>query len=259
MYYRRTVREGGRRRLAVATVFVAIVLVADIVSGGFVRDQVRFAGAMVSSWAGSVGQTLESSGIFFWNSSGRENKTFAEQLSFLSERAAEADALRDENDQLRTLVHLAEKEQGMTAPVVSSLYASPYGTFLIGIGDGGNVARGDLVLTGGGFVVGQVNDTGAGTALVSETLAPGASVEAVLNGAAVLVEGQGGGNGRVQAPRGLSVVIGDAVIAPQFGQRPIGIVGAVASSSAGASQDIYIRLPSGFAGLQFVYVTPASI
>lgn len=255
MYYRGTVRKGGKRRLIAVTVLVVLILLVDAVSGGTVRSEVRYAAAAVSRWTASVNQAVWGSGIFTSRSSlEAQNRTLTAQLSYLSERAGQADLLQKENAGLRALVHLAENSPGITAPVMSSLLSSPYGTFLIGLGNGENVSRGDLVLTEGGFVVGLINETNAGTALVSEVLAPGASIEALLDGASVFVEGEGGGNGRTEAPRGLKVSIGDVVVVPEFGQRGVGIVGAVASSSASASQHVYIRLPNTLSSMQFVYV-----
>ncbi len=258
MYYRRTVHKGGRNRLLALTAVVLLLLFADIVSGGVVRAYVR-AGA-ASAWRWTGGAVVDWVGAIVSSRASLEaqNRVLASQLSQTTEEAGMVALLQEQNDQLRALVHLAQEVPGITAPVVSSLSASPYGTFLIGVGNGESVSKGDLVLTGGGFVVGRINDTGSGTALVSEILAPGASLEATLDGATVTVQGQGGGNGRTQAPRGLAVAVGDVVVVPLFGQRGIAVVGAVASSSTGASQDVYVRLPIGLSQLQFVYVTPAN-
>lgn len=242
------------RGLAVMTVLVALVLGADVVSGGFIREQVRAASAVVASWARSASASVSLERLFFWRPS--ESGVSSQEFALLSERAAEAEALRRENDELRQLVHLAANTPGTTAPVVSSLHASPYGTFLIQVGADDRVGVGDLVLSSGGFVIGRVQSAGFGTALVAELLAPGASLEATLNGASITLEGDGSGRGRTQAPRGLAVSVGDTVVAPTLGQRPVGVVGAIASSSAGAAQEVYVRLPSGLSGLRFVYVAP---
>lgn len=255
IYYKNTVQKGGRRGLLSATMLVAALLVLDVVTGGAVRAQVRFAGAVGTRVLASAGDSIGHGVAFFFHSPLRaQNQALTAELARLSERAGKADALQQENDELRALVDLTQISPGITAPVISSLNASAYGTFIIGVGTGTSIARGDIVLTEGGFVVGRISDIGENTALVAEALAPGASFEGKLNGASVLIEGQGGGNGRADAPRGLAVAVGDVVVSPQFGEHPIGIVGAVASSSASASQSVYVRLPAGLSSIQFVYV-----
>lgn len=241
----------------VMSALVLVLLVVDWLSGGFLRAQVRSVGTAASRSLAAAAGAVQGSGAFASKASlEASNHALATELTALSERAAASDYLQQQNEELRTLVNLAQSSSGFTAPVVSSPTASLYGTFSIGVSSAQSVQRGDLVLTPGGYVVGAVQDVGGGTALVSELFAPGATSQAELDGAAVTVTGQGGGNARADAPRGLAVAVGDVVFSPQFGQRPIGVVGAVASSSASAAQTVYLRLPDGLAALQFVYVTP---
>jgi cell shape-determining protein MreC len=183
-------------------------------------------------------------------------------LADLEERAAASEALRAENDALRALVNVVgtsseETGGGVTVPVVSSTRSSPYGTFLIGAGVLDGITQNSIVLTSGGFVIGTVTDTASHTAVVTEVFAPAASIDASVNGAPASVLGSGGGNAHTKVPRDLAVAVGDPVFAAVFEQRAIGVVGAVASSSASASQDVYIRLPVNLAALQYVYIIPA--
>jgi len=69
----------------------------------------------------------------------------------------QTDALKDENDQLRSLTHLAETTTGVTVPVVSSVRSSRTETFIIGAGSAENIIHGSFVLSGGGFLVGTVS------------------------------------------------------------------------------------------------------
>ncbi len=256
MYYRPPVRRGKSKPLIILTVLVILVVLLDILSGGKIRFEVRRAVAFLSQSTNSVTSHLWGSSFFSTRAALQaENRTLTTQLEHLSERAAASELLQQENDTLRQLAHLSENTPGVTAPIISSISSSPYGTFLIGVGVNDHLAKGDLVLTDGGFVIGQVSEIGRSTALISEILAPGASFDATLNNAAVHVEGEGGGNGRLEAPRGLGIAVGDVVVVPQFRQRGIGVVGAIASSSASASQHVYLRIPTSLSKLQFVYVT----
>ncbi len=260
MYYRSPVRRSKSKPLLVLTGIIILIVLLDTLSGGKIRFELRRTISLISP-------TMQTAASHVWGSSffssraalEAENRTLTGQLEHLSERAAAAQLLQQENDELRQLVHLAQNTTGITAPIVSSISASPYGTFLIGIGENEHVSKNDLVLTEGGFVIGQVSEIGKETALISEILAPGASLDATLNGATVHVEGEGGGNGRLEAPRGLSIAVGDVVVVPEFKQRGIGVVGAIASSSASASQHVFLRIPTSLSRLQFVYVIPATL
>lgn len=252
----------GKRRLLVATVLVCLIFVADLVSGGSIRHGLRAFAVVISNWSARAGNAIGGSGFFSSRASlAAENRSLTEQLAQYEERAGGFDALKAENDQLRAFTHLDQSPEGgaptgVTAPVVSSVRSSPYGTFLIGAGSGDGIARGSLVLTSGGFVVGTVSDTGAHTSLIAEIFAPDASIEATVAGASILATGMGGGNARAEVPRGITISPGSAVFAPRLGQRPIGVVGTVASSTGSATQNVYIRLPVTLASLQYVYIVP---
>ena len=253
--YRQNKSRNGR--LLVITTLVVFLFALDILTGGSIRHLLRGGVVVMAEWSGRVGASIKGSGLLATRASlEAKNRVLSEQLTQYEERAGGFEALRTENEELRALVHLIESlpsgTEGMTAPVVSSIRSSPYGTFLIGAGD----SRGSLVLTSGGFGVGTVTDTGAHTAVVTEVFAPSATIEAIVGSASISAAGSGGGNARASVPRALSITVGQPVVAPAFGQRPIGIVGNVASSSASASQDVSIVLPVNLASLKYVYILP---
>lgn len=244
-----------KRRLWAATALVVFLFLVDVLSGGKIRAEVRAGSAIVARWGETSARTIFGSGFFSSRASlSAQNRSLTEQLQQYEERASAHVVLQEENAQLRDIVHLAQNSPGITAPVVSSMRSSPYGTFLIGAGEADGIVRGDIVLTSSGFVVGRVSDTALHTALVLEALAPSASIDAVVGGNAIVVEGKGGGNGRGSVPRDLGVRRGDSVTVPSYGGRSLGLVGEVASSTSGGAQDVYIRIPVNLAALQFVYV-----
>ncbi len=242
-----------------------LVLAIDVLSGGYVRKHVRAGASVVSLWGNGFGSTVLNSGIF---SSRRmlvdQNRSLSEKLAQLEEGAQSSEALKRENEELRALMNIAHGTtstgvvSGITAPIVSSVRSSPYGTFLIGAGSVDGIATGSYVITAGGVVVGLVGDIGARTSIVTEIFAPWLSEEGVINGAVVVVKGSGGGNAYAKVPRGLLVRVGDPVISPRFGSRTIGFVGKVSSSAASPVQDVYIRIPVNFSSQRYVYIIPAS-
>lgn len=253
--------KSPHKRLLALTALVVFLFLVDVLSGGSVRHQLRGGAVVLGKWSAYIGGSIARSGVFSTRAAlEAQNRSLAEELAQYEERAGAYEVLRSENEQLRAFVRLVESTsrdaQGVTAAVVSSVRTSPYGTFLIGAGEAEGIERGSLVQTSGGFVVGTVTDAGAHTATVGEIFAPGASVEAMASGVAFSAVGSGGGNARAKVPRALAIRIHDPVLAPGLGQRPIGIVGSIASSTASASQELFIVLPVNLSSLRYVYILP---
>ena len=255
--YRRN--EGSKvRRLFLVTAVVIIIFAIDFASGGILRGFVR--GASVSVWrsGSSIVHSIVGSGFF---SSRRalesENSALQQELQRLQMNSAEIIVLREEVSALRSLMHLKERDSGITAGIVSSVTSSPYGTFVIGAGEDIGVAVGDLVLSGAGgqsFVIGRVSETSELHSLVTETLAPGAHIEIQVRGAPFTLEGRGGGNARFEVPTTLVVEVGDFVFAPDLGGRSVGLVGAIHEEPSAAYKDIFLRDIVPISSLRFVYV-----
>ena len=254
--------NGARKRLFYATLLLLFVFLLDAFTGGKIRTLVRSGASVLYGVVGRIGAPIAESGFF---SSRRaleaENESLKQQLAGLEARAADYQALKDENAVLRGLTHLPLVAQGITAPVISSFRSSLYGTFVIGAGQSDGIVKDSLVFTadpsGAALVLGRVSEASAHTSLVMQIFAPDISTDALIHGVGVVVKGSGGGNATAEAPRNAPIVAGDPVVAPALGQRVIGVVGAVTGDSTSASRKIYIALPISLAALQFVYVVPA--
>ena len=259
--YRQNNTRRNKRRLLFATVLVGFVFIIDGLSGGNIRSMFRAGASSVLNVGTRIGSTISGSGLF---SSRRalesENRTLREERAELQMRAAAFAVLREENEALRNLVHLAEEEQGITAPVISSFRSSPYGTFLIGAGTEDGARPGSLVLVGDprleAFVLGRIQTSDTHSSLVKSLFAPGEVTDAVIAKVGVSVEGRGGGQARAEAPREASITEGDPVISGTFGGRGIGVVGKVVEEAGGASQTVFIRFPINLNEVRFVYVLP---
>ncbi|MBI2612776.1 rod shape-determining protein MreC [Candidatus Kaiserbacteria bacterium] len=257
--YLRSDRRKARRRLLIATVIVVALFALDILSGGFFRGIARTASMIVWSAGSRIESAVFGSGYFSSRRSLQtENDALKQKIIEFEVETAEIETLKNENAELREVVHLAESTGGITAPIVSSVRSSPYGTFMVGAGTAEGISAGSMVMAGGGrsFVIGRITEAGEHSSLVKEVFAPGVSAEGELRGAVLLFEGQGGGNARAKAPRTLSVAEGDSVTSALFGGRLIGVVGAVSSDSGSAYQSVYVRTPVNLSKLQFVYVVP---
>lgn len=253
--------RSGRKRLFFATVFILVVFVLDAFSGGKIRTIVRAGGSSVWKLGISIQESIHGSGFL---SSRRallaENSALSEQIAHFQERAAAYQVLKEENDALRRMLHVVantrdqNKASGITAPIVSSFRASPYGTFQVGAGDADAVSPGNLVLSAENFVIGRVETVDSRTSLIREIFAPGISSDAILRGVGIIVEGQGGGNARAQMPRQSEVAVGDPVVSATLGARSIGVVGNISENSGSAYKSVNIYLPVNLTALQYVYI-----
>jgi cell shape-determining protein MreC len=260
----------GRRRLWIATFIVIVLFAIDLVSGGAVRGAIRDGIADISLVVRRIGSNISASGFFTSKASlAAENQSLEAQVAALQEQAALSNALQAQVATLSSMTHLAATSDGVTASVASSFIASPYGTFIIGAGSDEGITTGAIVLSddvtdaeaniaGEGVVVGTVSDVSAHTATVSEIFAPDHSVDALLDGAPISVKGSGGGNATADAPNGIPVQQGDAVTAPEFAGRVIGIVGHVDANPSNAAIAVSIGSPVNLASMQYVFVVPVS-
>lgn len=248
----------ARRRLLLATVLVLLVLALDVLLGGSLRDAVRGGATRVFGVTSSLRTSIHDTGYFVTHRSlARENARLRDQLMQHEGKSSGYDALKSENDALRALVSLREREAGVAVPVISSLRSSPYGTFVIGAGSAEGMEEGSLVLSDGGFVIGRITDLAEHTAMVTMIFASGNETEALVGSSPALVIGKGGGNAEAGIPRAAELPIETPVIAPSLGNRPIGTVGHVKSDAASAEQTAYIHIPINIAALRFVYVVTA--
>jgi rod shape-determining protein MreC len=184
----------------------------------------------------------------------RDNESLRAELAALREETSRARALEAENQILREITDVVGSRPGVTAPVLSTFRASPYGTFIVGAGKSDGVSVGSLVLTQGGFVLGQVTEAGVYNSTVKAVLSPGVDTDVLLGETGAVVRGEGGGNGFSRVSRESLVSIGDPVVAPMFGQRPIAVVADIERDEASPSADVFVRIPVNLENLRFVYV-----
>ncbi len=249
-------RTAGRRTLFLVTLFAVFIVLLNIALGGAISTLVRDVVTPVSRVGGNVGSAIANSGYF------SSRRSLEAQLNALQDElqqqqleAAAFTALQQQNQSLASLEHLAQTSPGLAAPIVSSVVSSPYGTFIVGAGSADTVAQNALVLTSDGFVAGKVVQVSSHQSLVNEIFGPGTQTPVTIDGASVIVSGQGG-QAMAQVPRGITITQGDPVVAPEYGGRPIGVVQHVESNPADALQQVYIALPVSLSSLQYVYVTP---
>ena len=244
-----------RRTLFMVTVFALFLIVTDLITGGMIRGVVHAGGAVFSGAADRTGATLL---LLDPLATRAALQTHVDELEKeLAAYKAEDGAytsIKAENSQLKAMAHLAESEPGITAPVLLSYSASPYGTFMIGAGSAEGVHDGSIVRTSDGYAIGSVAETDSHTSIVKEFLAPGEKIEAMIGTAAITLEGSGGGNARGQAAREAVIKVGDTAVLAGTGGLSVGIVGKVVADPANSFTQVYVRIPQNLATLRFIYV-----
>jgi len=247
--------RAGRRRLLFTTILVIVLIVLDALSHGAVRGAVRSVGADI--WTGSSDLRADITGTGYFVSHrtlAEENAALRAQVAQYQEKAAGYDVLAQQNAQLQAALSFSSETHTITAPIVSSFTSSPYGTFLIGADAEDGVAAGDLVISDGGFVIGQLADVQTKTSEVRELFSAGEHVDGLVDGTPVTLIGDGGGNAHASVPLGVHVAAGDPIISPTHGGRAVGVVGHIDSSATSPDQTVYVQLPVNLASLQYVYV-----
>lgn len=253
--YRRNEKTPLAGIFAVTFTLAVLLFAVDFTTGGGVREQVRAVGGAGLSVAASAASAVENSGFFTTRRSlEMENESLRRELSLAAELLASAPRLESENESLRAIARLAGSAPGQTARVISSFRTTPYGTFMIDLGRDDGIGEGFLVLTEGGYVLGEVTDVLAREATVRTVFAPGVAVDLVTGNTAFSAEGRGGGNARAEIPREAVVAVGDSVRAPLFANRAAGVIGSIEGASSSATQTLHIRVPANLDSMQFVYV-----
>lgn len=249
--------HGGRRTFLAFTVLIIVIAFLDLFLGGRVRSALReFLSPIARSGEYVSSAVLRSD---YWSSRKalmRENQSLREELNRVRERSALFDVIEEDNASLRSLARLAEKEGGVTAEVISSFRASPYGTFLIGAGKTSGVDVGSIVMSGEGFVLGTVMEAASDTALVKFAFAPENTLDVSVGNISFSLTGRGLGNARAQVSREVKLEERTLVRAPIFAQRPVGIIGKIESASSSAYSDIFVYLPTNLNTIRFVHVLP---
>lgn len=260
--YRQNDRRRGTKRLVAATALAIFLLGADAFSGGAIRGLIRDSAAQVSYGALRSWGAITHLGIFESRATlARENADLRNQVQSLTLKAAAFDVLQEDDLQLRAMTRLAtEYPKGVTAPIVSSFFAAPYGSFTIGAGNEVRIQRKDLVLmttddTGSSaFAVGTISDVSAHTALVSTFFAPRNQLPVRVANTEQTLIGDGVNTAHILVPRGITVHEGDIVTSVEHEGHPVGIVVHIEADPADAYSRVFVSLPVSPAARQYVYV-----
>ncbi|MEN9561365.1 MAG: hypothetical protein RIQ56_638 [Candidatus Parcubacteria bacterium] len=246
-----------RRTLIAVSLFIVFLFLTNYLTGGLIRSSIH--GAVSSAFI-SIHSLQES----LLGPNPLESRTALEarvatlenELAQLRSREIGVSAIYDENAELKKLLSVVGDEKGMTASVLFSSAASPYGTFIIAAGSAEGVEDGSLVQTADGYIIGEIHGVNTHTSVVRELFAPGSTLPGVVGTTTIALEGRGGGNARGQAVREANVSVGGIVKSQQVHGLPIGVVGEVLSDPGNTYTEVFVRYPVNLATLRYVYVIP---
>lgn len=244
-----------------ALLILILAVGVDIFLDGAIRSAAR--NTLVPIVRIGSGAVAAVSGGDFWSSRQsllKENETLRSELDKMRARAIGFDAMQQEHDALQRMLHLADDDTaGITAPIISSFRASPYGTFLIGAGSEHGVAKGSIALSEGGFVMGVVEDVNRKNSLVRMVFAPGMKTDVVVGAIGFELTGKGGGNASAEVPIEAALTERSLVLAPVYESRPIGIIGKIESASSSAYADVHVVFPLNLNTVRYVYIVPGNL
>lgn len=241
------------RQLLIVTAAAALIVAADMLTGGGVRENLIPAAGALRAAITRTSATIADSGFFASHSSlAAENASLKEENARYRALALSAEALKAQNDALARMAHLSSVRPGVTATIAGG--ESSVGTFLVSAGSRDGVAQGDIVRTDGGFVIGTVIEVHDTTALCRSLFAPNTSIDAVIEGTHIALEGRGAGNARGKMLPSAPVAEGDVATAASVRGYPIAIVGHIDAGAADGFKEIYVRSPADISTLDYVYI-----
>ncbi len=140
-----------------------------------------------------------------------------------------SDALKKENEDLKALMGRKEDRHMILSQVIKRPPYSPYDSFILDIGEGHDIQKGDIVYIGSHIPIGEVVEVYKNSSKVSLYSSGNQKFIATVGpkNIPITAYGKGGGSFEAQLPRDAQVIEGDIVSIPQLSDSFIGIVNKV--------------------------------
>src|SRR3989344_2868843 len=167
------------------------------------------------------------------------------------------DYLTEENAILKNALNHTMSTTSRMVNILSSLYSSPYDTFVIDEGSDEGLLVGDKVITLEGVILGELIEVYPSVAKVSLYSTVGRELEVLLdNTIRVRVKGIGNQNFFADLPQGIPVSTSSTLSFPGDGEYMLATVGYIKNNVGDAFQKVYARSPVNVHHVKFVYVIP---
>lgn len=165
-------------------------------------------------------------------------------------------ALRTENDELRTLLSIPRDREFTFAAVLAKPPVSPYDSLVIEAGSDSGIEAGAPVYTSENVILGVITEVHDKTSVVSLYSTAGTLVDVVIerSGASHTAAGAGAGNFELKVPKDLDVIVGDMLLLPGMHTKILGIVRQIESRQTDSFQKVYVKTPVNIFQLRWVAV-----
>lgn len=186
-----------------------------------------------------------------------ENKALREELASVKIGLLSRDLLLNENRELKErLGRYDSNPAGLLAAVLVKPRRSPYDTLVIDVGSRHGVDVGDLVGAHGDLLIGTIERAMETTSLVRLFSSPGEEIEVTVGSSniAALAVGAGGGNFRLEIPRGVDITEGDIISFPSISTTIAGVVERIQVEPNDPFQTILFKSPINTNELKWVEV-----
>ncbi len=167
------------------------------------------------------------------------------------------DALKKDNERLRTLLGRGNKSHSIGASILHNGTTAPYDTFTIDVGEHDGIREGMLITIPDNIAIGYVESPYPRTSTGSLFSAPNNKFMGIFSGTSTVhveITGHGGGTMRATLPRDVEVAVEDTVTLPGFETYVIGTVASIEVAPEDAFKIVYIRTPQNISTIRFVHI-----
>jgi cell shape-determining protein MreC len=165
--------------------------------------------------------------------------------------------LKNENDDLKNILNRNKTDQKLLlATVLIKPFFSPYDTLIIDVGSSSGVVINDKVLVDNNTFIGYVSEVYDDTSKVVLYSSPGEKVNVLIGNNNVEKEaiGLGGGDFKIEIPRGIDVKEGDSIVIPSISTNVFGVVEKIEFKESDSFQTILFKNPVNISELKWVQV-----
>jgi cell shape-determining protein MreC len=185
----------------------------------------------------------------------KENVILTEEVARLRQNVRDLEIAKLENDELQEKL-LLKKDNFLTASILLSPPRTPYDSIVIDRGEYDGVVLDQRVMLGDRVALGVIESIYPNQANVRLFSAPGKKTEANVErtGAIVELQGEGGGNFKLEVPLGFDIKENDLVLLPGLPRRLLASVAQVKSDETSSFLSVYLQLPAPLLGNSPIYV-----
>jgi cell shape-determining protein MreC len=163
--------------------------------------------------------------------------------------------LTEENQALKESLGHTFSSSTKLVNILSSLYSSPYDTFIIDEGSDEGLSVGDHIVSTDGIALGEIIEVYPKISKILLYSAPGNQMEVFLdNLTRVKIQGEGNQNFFAELPRGIDITASSTFALVGDGNFILARILNVKNNQGDAFQKIFARSPINIHTLKFVYV-----